>query len=64
MNLNDNLHICASFFNGFLIAVFCNDMMNMVAKIICFRRMEVGHWYYTVVYTIIIYFNLLTYLYI
>ena len=33
-----------------LIAVFCHDMMNMVAKIICFMRMEVGHWYYTVVF--------------
>ena len=42
MNLNDNLHICASFFNGFLIAVFCNDMMNMVAKIICLGEWRLG----------------------
>ena len=37
--------INVKFFNGFLIAVFCHDIMNMVAKIICFVRMEVGHWY-------------------
>ena len=40
-----------------MIGVFCHDMMNMVAKIICFMRMEVGHWYYTVVFLINIYNN-------
>ena len=31
-------------------AVSCHDMMNMVANIICFGRMEFGDWYYTAVF--------------
>ena len=42
MNLNDNVHQCENFVNGFLIAVFCHNMMNMVAKEFVFG--ENGGW--------------------
>ena len=47
MNWNDNLHQCESFLMDFF---DCCLLMSMVAKIICFWRMGVGHWYYTVVF--------------
>ena len=44
MNLNDNVHQCEYFVNGFLIAVFCHNMMNMVAKEFVFGewRLDIG----------------------